>query len=152
MYDLSGLKHLIYFSELPLFLLCLFVLIGSWKKMLKSLKNKHWEKGIKTYLVVAVIGILWSVISGGTIIYHIYNPDISCYEGTYLEGSPANEPRLSFFSWNYVFDDGIELKEDFYLDSFSKKKIYNKDFEEGKKYRIYYEEKDDIIVRVEEIG
>ena len=125
MYDLSGLKHLIYFSELPLFLLCLFVLIGSWKKILKSLKNKRWEKGMKTYLLVAVIGILWSVISGGTIFYHIYNPDISSYEGTYLEEYRANDATLSFFSWKYVFDDGEELKEVFYLDSFSKKKIYD---------------------------
>lgn len=79
----------------------------------------------------------------------MYNPEISCYVGKYIENSPANEPRLSFFSWIYVFDDGELSKETFYLDSFSKKKIFNKDFEEGKTYKIYYEEKDRIIVRVE---
>ncbi len=68
-----------------------------------------------------------------------------------MKEAPANEARLSFFSWNYVFNDETEPNEDFYLDSFSKKKIYNKDFEKGKKYRIYYEKKDDIIVMVEEI-
>ena len=151
MYDLSGLKHLIYYSDLPLFFLALLLLVLYRKAILNSFKKKCWEKGVKTVLLLVTVGILWSVLSSGIIAWHIYKPDISCYEGKYLKEYPANEARLSFFSWRYVFDNGAKPHEAFYLDSFSKKNIYNKDFEKGKRYRIYYEEKDNIIVKVEEL-
>ncbi len=149
MYDLSGIKHLIVFSDLPMLFLALLLFILEWKKIKSSIKNKKYEKGIKKTFFLIAFCTVWFVISGGMNAYHVYNPEISCYVGKYIENRPANEPRLSFFSWIYVFDDGELSKETFYLDSFSKKKIFNKDFEEGKTYKIYYEEKDRIIVRVE---
>lgn len=151
MYDLSGLQHMVCFNDLLLLLLGVVVFALNLEKIKNNSNKKQCEKKVKTYFFVSAIAIIWAIVSGGTIIYHIYNPEIHCYEGVYLRESPANEARMSFFSWRYVFDDGTEPNEDFYLDSFSKKKIFAKDFEEGKKYRIYYEEKDDIIVKVEEI-
>ncbi|MBQ6600985.1 MAG: hypothetical protein IIX36_05020, partial [Clostridia bacterium] len=142
MYDLSGIKHLILFSDLPMFLMALLLLVLDWKKISKSIKKKRWEKGAKGTLFLIAFCTLWFIISGGINVYHIHSPDISCFEGEYLRGYRANEARLSSFSWRYVFDDGAEPHEAFYLDSFSKKEIFNKDFEEGIKYRIYYEEKD----------
>lgn len=151
MYDLSGLKHLILFSDLPMLIVALLLLILEWKKIFNSIKKKRWEKGVKKTMFLIAFCTLWFIISGGTNAYHLYYPNISFYEGEYIREYRANESRLSFFSWRYVFDDGVEPRESFYLDSFSKKEIFNNDFEEGKKYRIYYEEKDNIIVRVEEL-
>ena len=151
MYDLSGLKHLIVFSDLPMLLVAILLFTLDWKHIFYSLKKKRWEKGVKKTLVLIVICSTWFAISGGKNTYHIYNPDVSCYEGEYIKEYPANEASLSFFSWRYVFDDEIPPFDSFYLDSFSKKKIYNKEFEVGKTYRIYYETKDRIIVRVEEM-
>ncbi len=152
MYNLSGIKHLILFSDLPMCLLALLLLVLEWKKISKSIKRKCWEKGVKGTLFIIAFCFIWFLISGGNNAYHMKHPIISCCEGMYLREYRANESRLSFFSWRYVFDDGEKPYESFYLDSFSKKKIFNKDFEEGKTYKIYYEEKDRIIVRVEESG
>lgn len=51
----------------------------------------------------------------------------------------------------YCFTNGTELKPVFCLDIFSKKQIYPDDFVEGKKYRIYYTEMGNVIVKVEEL-
>ena len=150
-YDLSGLKHLIYFSDLPMFILAMIILVFSYKEIKTAFKKKRWNEETKKTIFIIIFASLWFIIPGSINAWHILNPSISSYDGEYLREYRANEVTLSFFSFRYVFDDGTEPQEAFYLDSFSKKKIYNKDFEEGKRYRIYYEEKDKIIVRVEEI-
>ena len=40
----------------------------------------------------------------------------------------------------------------FYISLHSKEKIYSNDFEEGVKYRIFYEDRTSIIVKVEKLG
>lgn len=49
MYDLSGIKHLIVFSDLPMLFLALLLFILEWKKIKSSIKNKKYEKGIKKH-------------------------------------------------------------------------------------------------------
>ena len=74
---------------------------------------------------------------------------VSVHEGEFVEEHREN-PYL--FRTEYSFSNEGGVKPLFHLDIFSKKKIYSNDFEEDMRYRIYYEEKTDVIVKVEKLG
>ena len=70
----------------------------------------------------------------------------------YFEGSYDQVIRHKTFSGNeFVFKDS-EGTMGFYISLHSKEKIYPNDFEEGVKYRIFYEDRTSIIVKVEKLG
>lgn len=75
-------------------------------------------------------------------------PSISVHEGFFIE---ERSEFHSFFGMEYVFSNEDGLKPIFYLDIFSKKEIYPKEFVKDEMYRIFYEEKTEIIVWVEKI-
>ena len=140
MYDLSGVYYQLIVDAL------VFGLVG----VLFLLTSRFWipeKKNKKDFL----IGLICIVLCAGLLIYHggiINDYKISMHEGEFVEERREN-PYL--FRKEYCFSNGTELKPLFYLDIFSKKKIYPADFEEGVRYRIYYEEKTDIIVKVEKL-
>jgi len=77
------------------------------------------------------------------------NPKINVFDGEYVYSNGTF--RGSIISREYSFsDDGGKHSKSFTLDSVNKKKIYPDDFEKGETYRIYYEERTKIIVRVED--
>ena len=51
---------------------------------------------------------------------------------------------------HFFSKDGEKGSKGFTLDIISKKKIYPSEFKKGKVYRIYYEERTNIIVKVED--
>ena len=52
----------------------------------------------------------------------------------------------------YSFLDGEKISHSFYLDVLSKKDIFPEDFRKDSEYTIWYEERTEIIVRVESSG
>ena len=76
---------------------------------------------------------------------------------THLQLVCMNELTNSAFRLYIMMKDYAKSDTEFtyphriFKSIFSKKKIYPADFEEGVEYRIYYEEKTDIIVKVEKL-
>ena len=136
MYDFSGILYLIKWRcgiSLIMGLLCLFF-------------AKPWEKGLKNKeTVIAVIMIVFSICLGSIYTSRILSPNVSCYKGIYIEERPA---RFQF-SMEYVFWDGVGLKQPFDLDVFSKRKVFPDQFQLNKEYTVYYDEFTRVIVKVE---
>lgn len=112
------------------------------------ISSRFWVKE-KRKAKELVLGIVCMFLAIGTITYYLYvirNPKISIHEGFFIEEHRENR---SVTRWEYVFTNDKGLKPVFYLDISSKKNIYPDDFETKNKYRIYFEERTDIIVKVE---
>lgn len=98
-----------------------------------------------------IIGLVCVILAIGSFVYHshiISNPKISTHEGYYVS---ENRSYKHLLKMEYCFSNGNDLKPVFYLDVLTKKEIYPDDFSTEQKYRIFYEEESDIIVKVEEI-
>lgn len=98
-----------------------------------------------------IIGVVCIVLAIGSIIYYsiiINNSRISTHEGYYVSEQRVNTYILKR---EYCFSNEDETKPVFYLDVLTKKEIYPENFDSNQKYRIFYEEKSDVIVKVEEI-
>lgn len=107
------------------------------KKKKKSIKGSFFLDGI-----LIALGLYFCVFFG----YNAANPDVSVYEGYFSR----EYTRGGFMIKAYVFTNGEgKTNPTFYLDRFSKKEMYPDEFAEGVRYRIYYEEDANIIMRVE---
>lgn len=98
-----------------------------------------------------IVGIFAGILFIGTVFccQNIINePNVAVYERTFVEW---NRDSPSVTCMIYWFSDEEDSKSKFHFDVFSKKKIYPKDLDKDMKYRIYYEEKTEIIVKVEEL-
>lgn len=98
------------------------------------------------------IGIVCALLAIGSIAYYSYiiqNPKLSIHEGYFFSEHRVNRHILKM-EYSFTNEDG--LKPVFYLDVFTKKEIFSEDFDSSQKYRIFYEEKTDMIVRVEKIN
>ena len=134
MYNFSGIKYhyistIIIYSILGIML----ILLITFSKIVKKEKTP-----LDIIVAIIVIGLM--------IVYNAFafkqtmsNPDISTYEGEYIKRSKGR----------YTFWNGTEKKRVFYLHVFVKDEVFLYDLEEGKEYKIYYEESTRIIVRVE---
>lgn len=140
MYDLSGLYYqmkrdiLVFGMAGLLFLLC----------------SHFWvleKRNIKDFLI-GISCCFLCVCSFGYHYYIINKMEISMYEGAFVEEHREN-PYL--FRMEYCFSNEGGMKPLFYLDVFSKKNIYPSEFEENVIYRIYYEEKTNVIVKIERL-
>ena len=120
--------------------------IGGMLIIIVNLPLKKKKKEMKDLL----FGILCIILSISTVIYYTYvttHPQIKYFEGSYDQVI-----RHKTFSGNeFVFKDS-EGTMGFYISLHSKEKIYPNDFEEGVKYRIFYEDRTSIIVKVEKLG
>lgn len=105
------------------------------------------KRNIKDFWVGMVCFFL-CICSIGYHLYVINDLDISTYEGKFIE-EHRESPYL--FRKEYCFSNAESIKPLFSLDIFSKKNIYPAEFEEGVLYRIFYEEKTDVIVNVEKL-
>lgn len=98
-----------------------------------------------------IIGLVCVMLAIGSVIYHsniISNPKVLTHEGYYVS---ENRSYKHLLKMEYCFSNGDNLKPIFYLDVLTRKEIYPDDFSTEQKYRIFYEEESDIIVKVEEI-
>ena len=140
MYDLSGLYYQLKTDAL------VFSVVG----LLFLVCSRFWildKRNIKE-LLIGVICYFLSICSIGYHLYVINDLKVSINEGVFIEEHREN-PYL--FRMEYCFSNEGGLKPLFYLDIFSKKDIYPTEFEKDAMYRIYYEEKTDVIVKVEKL-
>lgn len=140
MYDLSGLYYQMKVDSIVFGIVGLLFLFDSHFWILEKIKKKD-----------LLIGLICFVLCICSLVYHyhvISELKISVHEGEFVEEHREN-PYL--FRMEYCFTNEGGLKSLFYLDIFSKKKIYSNDFEEEMRYRIYYEEKTDVILKVEKL-
>ncbi len=128
-----------------------FFLLGGIAVLLLS---KFWNASlfIKKKFYKGVVITLFAI---GYILYYVFllvSPSISCVTGHFVESLRDSRVAPPWpVTWAYVFDTGDALKQEYYIDSFSKRKIFptevlNSNFV----YRIYYEERTKIILRIEE--
>lgn len=140
MYNLSGLYYQLKTNVLVFGTVGLLFLLCSRFGILEKRNVKE--------LLIGVICCILCVCSIGYHVYVINNFTVSVHEGTFIEEHREN-PYL--FRMEYCFSNEEGLKPLFYLDIFSKKEIYSAKFEKDVIYRIYYEEKTNVIVKVEKL-
>lgn len=115
------------------------------------LLDKPWSKNFKIRKCKAEIAaIAFAVCLGLIYASRILFPDVSSYTGEFIDShrDSGAAPPLPVTS-EYVFWTGEGTKKCFYLDTFSKKKIYPFEFEKGKEYTVYFDKFTKVIVRVE---
>ena len=113
--------------------------------------KKPWAKNIKLKnckfeLFLIAFAIFFSLIYTSRIIF----PDVSSHTGEFINSHRNSRvaPPLPV-TFEYVFDNGGGKNQVFYLDIFSKKKIFPYEFESNRKYTIYFDEFTNVIVKVE---
>lgn len=112
-----------------------------------SKKEREEKKERITNRVVGIFAIVFSLYYFGSRMYIYINPQITYHEGYYIdEYRYHGYPPLTFY---YIFTDTKDSNAFFYLDVFTRKEIFNEDFSTDTKYRIYYENTTDTIVKVE---
>ena len=152
MCDFSGLEYRIF----SVGIISLFCGLICFIMSLIFKKRKSSESGSKKDSVKAVIlGLLFVFISvtySGYHIFKIHQPVVCVHEGYFIEERRNSRvaPPLPF-TMQYTFTNDNQPNCKFYLDVFSKREIYDEEFEKNANYRIYYEEDTDIIVKVEKI-
>lgn len=140
MYDLSGIYYQLKSDILVFGVVGLLFIISS-----------HFWIIEKRNLKELAIGLICALLCIGSMGYHLYiirNLQVSVHEGFFLRENRANP---SIFRMEYSFTNENGLKPIFYLDVFSKKTLYPEKMSKEIEYRIYYEEKTNIIVRIEKI-
>lgn len=142
MFNYSGIAYRIFAVGLIIILFALLVLILPKFINLQKFNTKHIIVGI----VILIFGIGYVAFFS----YKLISPNIQKYEGIYIREyrNSTVAPPLPFTT-TYIFDDGSgNPKPGFHLDNFSKKSIFNRDFNKTQKYTIYYEKDTKIIVGV----
>ena len=138
MYNLDGIIYEMFrLSRIYIIVMIIFLISSKfWNKKKRKIKE----------LVMSLVCILLTI---GTIMYYSYvirNPNIAVHEGFFIE---EYRERNSVTRWEYVFSNDRGLKPVFSLDVSSKKNIYPREFDTKNKYKIYFEERTNIIVKVE---
>jgi hypothetical protein len=113
--------------------------------------NKPWAKSFKIQdCKLGVIIIAIAVCMGLVYASRIAFPDVSSYVGEFVDVHRNSRvaPPLPI-TYEYVFWDGEGEKKVFYLDVFSKREIFPDEFVNDQKYKIYYDEFTNVIIKVE---
>ncbi len=148
MYALSGLIQLI---KADLFMLAL-ALIMLTVYIIRRIQAKKKHKKTKKGEWISVIFVLVASLSlTGVDVFTVCYPTVETCSGYFVEEYRDPRSRVPL-NKEYVFDlkDG-GLKQVFYLDLTSKKKIFPEDFVEGEYYRITYEKRTKVILQVEKL-
>lgn len=145
MFNLDGIRFKLFACDF------LFLFVG----ILALISSKFWKpqqiikRDLHTGCVLTILAVLFIIDH----LSSLWNPHILSCTGTYL--SYRSNSRVSPpwpFTISYTFDTGEEKKREFHLDIFSEKKIFPEDeLVYGNEYLIYYEEKTNIIVRIEPV-
>ena len=138
-YDFSGLWYTIWTDAAVTFILGLIVLIGC---IVGALPSKKW-------LLVAIVGMIIGFGYSAEYIIYINNPQIEMGEGILI--AEHRRDLMAPFTWEYTFEDSDGQRTSGYLDSFTRKKMLPERFIKGEKYRIYYEDQSNIIVKIEKL-
>lgn len=115
------------------------------------LTARPWRKKFKiSTIIIDLVFIAFAICLGLAYYSSILFPNISSYTGEFITMNRNSRvaPPLPV-TYEYIFWDGEGIKPKFYLDTFSKNKIYPYEFEVGKKYTVYFDEFTSIIVRIE---
>jgi hypothetical protein len=143
MYNTSGLIYRIWAVFGIILIFGLFLLLA----------ERPWRKGYKLRKALYAFIMIAIGLGGITLnAYRIIHLDVMEYTGTY--DSYYRDSRVAPplpFTYAYVFGNADELKETFYIDIFSKKKIFPdspNDLEKGQVYTIYYEKTTHIILKI----
>ena len=141
MYNFSGIVYRIWGVCGVIFIvgiICIF--------LDKILKKGFSFRKCKFGIIVILFAICMSIVY----ISRIAFPKVSSYTGEFVEQHRNSRvaPPIPV-TQEYVFWNGVGKKQVYYLDIFSKEKIFNADFEKGQKYTIYYDEFTNVIVYVE---
>lgn len=145
MYNYNGIVFRILAVGGIIFCIGLFLLI----LCLIKKPSTHLFKSILPSIAIIAFSLLYC----GYMVYVLINPSIKLHTGYFSRQyrDPRVAPPLPV-TFAYVFSNGDSLKPTFYLDNFSKKSIYSKNFDPNIMYKIYYEERTDIIIKVEEMS
>ena len=141
MYNLGGIYYQLKSNAILFFGLAVVFFILS----------RCWDIG-KRNIKQMMIGLVCTVLAICSVIFYsiiIRNPKITTHEGYFVSEHRVNTHVLKM---EYCFSNNNEIKPVFYLDVLTKKEIYPKDFNTKQKYRIFYEETTNTIVKIEEIN
>ena len=117
------------------------------------LLNKPWSQNFKIQnCKLSIISIALAVCLSLLYISRIIFPAVSSYTGEFIDHHRNSRvaPPLPV-TYEYVFGNDEDKKHVFYLDVFSKEKIYPSEFEHGCKYTIYFDKLTKVIVAVKVI-
>ena len=139
MYNTSGILYRV-FSIGIILLICAIIIL-----MLSLFWNYHKKR--MTCFILSIITFFFSISCVAFYSYKSLNPDV-----IYFEGYLSRSSRDFALSYDYVFFDDSDNSITLHLDSLSKKSIYPNEFQNKKKYRLYYDKQTRIIVKVEELN
>jgi hypothetical protein len=141
MYDFSGIVFRLWGVCGIMFLLGVTCLLLS-----KPWKTGYRFKDGKIGWMNIVCSIGLAIVLATRMLY----PDVSTHTGAFLYSHRNSRvaPPLPFTE-EYVFENPGERHKCFYLDVFSKKKIFPQDFECGVVYTVYYDKLTRVIVKAE---
>lgn len=140
MYNLSGL-----FYQMKSDALC-FGLVG----VLFLICSRFWivEKRNNKDLLIGLVSILLCVCSMGYHCYVIKNLEVGIHEGMFIREGRDN-PYL--FRTEYCFSNSDGLKPIYYLDVFSEKVICPEELKKDVMYRVYFEKRTEVILKIEKL-
>lgn len=142
MYDYSGIIHHCLSKIIHCLVYSIILIIFLFRK---SKKEPETIKRNRTIMILTIsIFALWVGFYG----WKCFNPSIESHEGYFWKETAPRNTGV-FGNWRYSFTNHGDSKRVFYLDSFSKKKIFNEDFDYNSRYRIYYDKHTKVIVRIE---
>ena len=144
MYNYGGIVYRLWAEGVIISLMgiiCMFLFSHFGKK---DFNKEIFHGGIFVFLVG-----LYSVVH---CIMCLCSPNVSSFEGTFYQYNRDSReaPPLPFTN-RYIFYHG-DTSEYVYLDTFTMEQIHPDDLIIGENYIIYYEDHDDIIVGIEEVG
>jgi len=143
MFNFSGVWYRIW-GVCGVILLLGFFCILFQRPWAKNVKLKDCKLGLFIIAFALCLGVIY--------VCRIVFPDVSSYTGEFVESHRNSRvaPPLPI-TYEYVFWNGEEKKQVFYLDAFSKKEIFPYEFVSNQKYTIYFDEFTNVIVKVEAV-
>lgn len=141
MYDFSGIYHRMRWQAVILFCGCIIGLWFSkfWKKEKFNKKNLYKIKERKENLFIGIASAVFLVLFMLHYSNVLANPEIKMFDGEYIR---------EYRKRGHDFTNSGAL---LHLDNASEQNLIPGGFVKGEKYRIYYEDRTNVIIRVETI-
>ena len=149
-YDFSGMYYRLFCPSM----IVLAISVVCFLLELKGRKNGEGKRVVDRKRVWTHVGcICFCLFVTGFYVYRIQLQDVKSYTGEYVSQrhNTREAPPLPL-TMEYRFENPQGKEKSFYLDVFSKRRIWAEDFEVGQEYLIYYEATMDVIVAVEEVN
>lgn len=122
---------------------------------LNGFYGERRENAAKRVWITSIcVGSAIFLFSVGYLFYYLdamLNPQIVCIEGRLIESTRNSlvAPPLPVTT-EYLFEgEGEQYRISLFLDSFSKRRIFSEELQEGNTYTVWYSEKGRIIVGVD---